>query len=277
LKINLDLKYFLYSVNLHLINYKYSITKQWKSICQKWKLDYPNVNRLNYEQKKYVNPYCLFDKLSNKLNNKDIIVADTGANLTWAVQSFKIKVGQRFFSAYGNSPMGYALPAALGASLANKKKRIISIMGDAGLQINIQELQTAVANKIPVKIFVINNKGYGIIKQFQELYLKTRYEATTPSKGVTNPDFKKISNAYKINYSEINNNLKIDKILEKVLRSKKTEFVNVLVKPNQQIIPKLQFGNPIEDLSPILPRTEFKKNMVVKILKGRLSGFIEAN
>jgi len=277
LKINLDLKYFLYSVNLHLINYKYSITKQWESICQKWKLDYPNVNRLNYEQKKYVNPYCLFDKLSNKLNNKDIIVADTGANLTWAVQSFKIKVGQRFFSAYGNSPMGYALPAALGASLANKKKRIISIMGDAGLQINIQELQTAVANKIPVKIFVINNKGYGIIKQFQELYLKTRYEATTPSKGVTNPDFKKISNAYKINYSEINNNLKIDKILEKVLRSKKTEFVNVLVKPNQQIIPKLQFGNPIEDLSPLLPRTEFKKNMVVKILKGRLSGFIEAN
>jgi acetolactate synthase-1/2/3 large subunit len=277
LKINLDLKDFLSSVNLYLINYKYSITKQWESICQKWKLDYPNVNRLNYEQKKYVNPYCLFDKLSNKLNNKDIIVADTGANLTWAVQSFKIKVGQRFFSAYGNSPMGYALPAALGASLANKKKRIISIMGDAGLQINIQELQTVVANKIPIKIFVINNKGYGIIKQFQELYLKTRYEATTPSKGVTNPDFKKISNAYKINYSEINNNLEINKILEKVLRSKKPEFVNILVKPNQQIIPKLQFGKPIEDLSPLLPRTEFKKNMIVKILKGNLSGFIEAN
>jgi len=277
LKINLDLKYFLSSANTYLGDYNYSITKQWESICQKWKLDYPNVTRLHHQQKKYVNPYCLFDKLSNKLNNKDIIVGDTGSNLTWAVQAFKIKIGQRFFAAYGNSPMGYALPAALGAYLANNKKKIICIIGDAGLQINIQELQTMVANNIPIKILVINNKGYGIIKQFQELYLKTRYEATIPSKGVTNPDFKKISNAYKINYSEINNNKEIDKILSRVLSSKKSEFINILVNPNQKIIPKLQFGKPIEDLSPLLSREEFKKNMIVPILNENLSGFIETN
>jgi acetolactate synthase-1/2/3 large subunit len=277
LKINLDLKSFLSSTKTYLKGYNYSITKQWESICQKWKLDYPNVTRLHYEQKKYVNPYCLFDKLSNKLNNKDIIVGDTGSNLVWAVQAFKIKVGQRFFASYGNSPMGYALPAALGAYLANKKKRIISVIGDAGLQINIQELQTMVANNIPIKIFVINNKGYGIIKQFQELYLKARYEATTHGKGVTNPDFKKISNAYGVNYSEINNNSKIDKVLDKILNSRKPEFVNVIIDPNQKITPKLQFGKPIEDLSPLLSRSEFKKNMIIPPLREESKNFSEAN
>jgi acetolactate synthase-1/2/3 large subunit len=277
LKINLDLKFFLSSANTYLKGYNYSITKQWESICQKWKLDYPNVTRLHYEQKKYVNPYCLFDKLSNKLNNKDIIVGDTGSNLVWAVQAFKIKVGQRFFASYGNSPMGYALPAALGAYLANKKKRIICVIGDAGLQINIQELQTMVANNIPIKIFVINNKGYGIIKQFQELYLKARYEATTHGKGVTNPDFKKISIAYGVNYSEINNNGKIDKVLDKILNSRKPEFVNVIIDPNQKITPKLQFGKPIEDLSPLLSRSEFKKNMIIPPLREESKNFSEAN
>ena len=111
----------------------------------------------------------------------------------------------------------------------------------------------------------------------QELYLKARYEATTPGKGVTNPDFKKISNAYGINYSEINNNSKIDKVLDKILNSRKPEFVNVIIDPNQKIIPKLQFGKPIEDLSPLLSRSEFRKNMIVPPLREESKNFSEAN
>jgi acetolactate synthase-1/2/3 large subunit len=134
-----------------------------------------------------------------------------------------------------------------------------------------------VSNNIPVKLFVINNNGYGIIKQFQELYLGRRYEATIPSKGVTNPDFKKISNAYGINYTEIKNNKEIDKALKKVLISKKPEFINVIINSNQKIIPKLQFGKPIEDLSPLLPRSEFKKNMIIPTLDLENKNFTEAN
>ena len=211
------------------------------------------------------------------MNKKDIIITDDGGHLTWTIQAFKVKKGQRVFSAFGNSPMGYAFPAALGASIANKQQRIICIDGDGSIQINIQELQTMVANKLPVKLFVINNDGYGIIKQFQELYLKKRYEASIPSKGVTNPDFNKISNAYGINYSEIKNNKQIDKILNKVLNSKRPEFINVIIDPNQKIIPKLQFGNPIEDLSPLLSRSEFKKNMIIPILEKKSSDFSESN
>ena len=277
LKINQDLKKFLSILNLKSMNFKYSASSVWSNICQKWKVNYPNVLSSYEKQKKYVNPYFFIDRLSQKLNNKDIIVPCSGGNLTWTIQSFKIKKGQRLFSAYGNSPMGYALPAALGASLANNKKRVICIEGDGGIQINIQELQTMVNNNIPVKLFIINNNGYGIIKQFQELYLGGRYEATIPSKGVTNPNFKKISNAYGINYNEIKNNKDIDIILKKVLKSKKPEFINVTINSNQKIVPKLQFGKPIEDLSPLLPRSEFKKNMIIASLQENSKNFTEAN
>ena len=277
LKINQDLKNFLSIFNLRSSNFRYSADSFWEGICKKWKLSYPNVISSYKKQKKYVNPYFFIERLSEKLNSKDIIIPCSGGNLTWTIQAFKIKKGQRLFSAYGNSPMGYALPAALGASIANNKQRVICIEGDGGIQINIQELQTMVSNNIPVKLFIINNNGYGIIKQFQELYLGGRYEATIPSKGVTNPDFKKISNAYGINYSEIKNNNQIDKILKKVLRSKRPEFINVIINSNQKIIPKLQFGKPIEDLSPLLSRSEFKKNMIVPPLREESKNFSEAN
>lgn len=277
LKINQDLKNFLSILNSKSVNFKYSASSVWSNICKKWKIKYPNVISSYEKQKKNVNPYFFIDRLSQKLNNKDIIVPCSGGNLTWTIQSFKIKKGQRLFSAYGNSPMGYALPAALGASLANNKKRVICIEGDGGIQINIQELQTMANNNIPIKLFIINNNGYGIIKQFQELYLGGRYEATIPSKGVTNPNFKKISNAYGINYNEIKNNKNINVILKKILKSKKPEFVNVIIDSNQKIVPKLQFGKPIEDLSPLLPRSEFKKNMIIASLQENSSNFTEAN
>ena len=277
LKINEDLNFFLTTFNTKLKKFKFSASKDWKNLCQQWKLRYPNVQNSYYKQKNYVNPYCFIDKLSNKLNKQDIVLTDDGGHLTWTIQAFKVKKGQRVFSAFGNSPMGYAFPAALGASLANNKKRVICIDGDGSIQINIQELQTMVANNLPIKLFIINNDGYGIIKQFQELYLNKRYEASISSKGVTNPNFKKISNAYGVNYSEINNNKEIDNVLNKILNSKKPEFINVIIDPNQKIIPKLQFGKPIEDLSPLLSRSEFKKNMLVPSLKENFSNFSEAN
>ena len=122
----------------------------------------------------------------------------------------------------------------------------------------------------------MNNNGYGIIKQFQDLYLNKRYEATVPRKGVTNPNFKKISEGYGICYSIIKNNGNLKKILRKALKSNRPEFIEVILKPDQKIIPKLQFGNPIEDLSPLLPRNEFKKNMQVSTVK-RNKAIFEAN
>ena len=122
----------------------------------------------------------------------------------------------------------------------------------------------------------MNNDGYGIIKQFQELYLNKRYEAVDSYKGVTNPNFSKILKAYGVKYSEIKNNSEIDKILSKTIKSNKAEFINIFVKPDQKIIPKLTFGAPLEDLSPKLPREDFYENMIVKTVKRRKQ-IIESN
>lgn len=231
-----------------------------------WKKKYPIVLQNYRTQNKFVNPYFFMERLSKYLGKDEVVVADDGAHLTWAIQSLKVLKQQRLFSAFGNSPMGYAFPAAIGASIALNKKKIICIDGDGSIQINIQELQTLVSNKLPIKIIIINNEGYGIIKQFQELYLEKRYEAVDTKKGVTNPNFSKIAKAYGINYSEIKNNSNVDKILRKTIKSKKAEFINVFIKPDQKIIPKLAFGSPLEDLSPPLPRKEFLDNMIIKTI-----------
>ena len=276
LKINQNLNIFLDDLIEQLKEYKEDRQKKWLIKCQEWKNKYPIIEKSYYKQKKFVNPYVFFGELSNLLNNKSTIIADDGGHLTWAIQAFKVKKGQKLFSAFGNSPMGYAFPASIGASILGNKSKIICIDGDGSIQMNIQELQTVKSNKLPIKIIVLNNNGYGIIKQFQELYLKKRYEATTPETGVTNPDFKKISKAYGINYSLIMNNSKINSILRKTLKSGRPEFIEVMLKPDQKIIPKLQFGNPIEDLSPTLPRKEFKNNMIVETVS-RSKKIFEAN
>ena len=231
-----------------------------------WKEKYPIVTQEYRNQKKYVNPYFFMERLSKYLDKDDIVVADDGAHLTWAIQSLKVLKQQRLFSAFGNSPMGYAFPAAIGASIALNKKKVICIDGDGSIQINIQELQTLASNKLPIKIIILNNDGYGIIKQFQELYLQERHEAVDSKKGVTNPNFSKVAKAYGINYSEIKKNSDINKTLKKTIRSKKAEFINVFIKPDQKIIPKLAFGSPLEDLSPPLPRKEFLENMIIKTI-----------
>ena len=271
LKIELDIKIFFQEYEKH--KKQIIIRDNWLLRCKNWKSKYPIIIKKFYNVKKYVNPYVFMDSLSKNLNKKDVIIADDGGHLTWTIQSFKIKLGQKLFSAFGNSPMGYALPASIGASVVKNKSRIICIDGDGSIQINLQELHTIDKLQLPIKIFVLNNDGYGIIKQFQELYLGTRYEAS--GKGVSNPDFKKISKAFNINYTLIKSHLDLKKI-NKIISSKKPEIIEVKLKENQKIIPKLQFGNPIEDMSPLLSRKEFLSNMEVPEVS-RDKNIFEAN
>ena len=271
LKVESDIKIFFQEYR----KYKKNNTNRedWLQRCNNWKIKYPIILKEFYEEKKYVNPYVFIDKLSKTLNKKDIIIADDGGHLTWTIQSFKVKFGQKLFSAFGNSPMGYALPASIGASIAKNKKRVICIDGDGSIQINLQELHTIDKLQLPIKIFILNNDGFGIIKQFQELYLGKRYEAS--GKGVSNPNFKKVSNAFNINYNLIKNHSDLKK-LNKIISSNKPEIIEIKLRNNQKIIPKLQFGNPIEDLSPLLPRSEFYKNMDISLIK-RDKKIFEAN
>ena len=144
-----------------------------------------------------LNPYLAFQKIQDKFQPNSIVVSDCGANLCWVYQPYQPD-SSFLFTAGGNSPMGYSLPAAIGAQICNPQKTVYCFIGDGGLQMNIQELQTVMNYQLPIKIVIQNNFGYGIIKQFQDAYFNGRYYAT--GEGYSQPDFKKIATAYGIPY-----------------------------------------------------------------------------
>lgn len=239
------------------------ISPWWKHV-HKLKKKYPPVLPEWRKRKHLVDPYFFIETLSDLLPKNSITVTDCGANLTWTIQAFKVKKGMRLFSPMGNSPMGNSLGEAIGACFANNKKPVICLTGDGGLQLNIQDLQTLITYKLPIKIFIQNNHCYGIIKQFQDNYFNSRYEGTTGASGYKVPDFLKIAKAYGIATETIKNHKELKRKIRKVLKTKGPIICDVIHPEDATIIPKLQFGNPIEDQSPLLPRNEFLKNMLIK-------------
>ena len=133
-------------------------------------------------------------KLSDKKGKKDVVIPDASANLIWAMQALEPK-GQKIFTALNHSPMGYSMPATIGAFLADKSKNIICTIGDGSMQMNIQELATIAHFNFPVKIFVLNNNGYGLIKLTQDMWLGSRRVGVDKSSGLAMPDIRKISKA----------------------------------------------------------------------------------
>lgn len=248
----------------------------WIKRAQEWKRRYPTVLPEYYRARGYVDPYVFGEVLSEELSKTAVIVPDEGGNLVWIMQSFKLKAGQRLFSAFGNSPMGYAFPAAMGASIALGKRDVICVDGDGGIQMNIQEMQTMVAQKIPVKTFILNNDGYGIIRQFQSAYLDGHHVATTVKTGVTNPDFVRLAKSYGVPAWHINNHQELRRKIRQALRVKGPVLVEVRMKASQEIIPKLVFGKPLEDQWPLLPRKELEEQMAVPLVEADQS-LTEAN
>ena len=259
LKINLNLKDFFKTINRKIKNKKnYS---KWISNFRLWKLKYPIVQQEYYRQTKKCNPYVFFRSLSEQTGKNDVLIPDASANLIWAMQSFKVK-GQKIFTALNHSPMGYSMPATIGAYLADKTKNVICTIGDGSMQMNIQELATISHFNLPIKIFVINNKGYGLIKQTQDTWLDSRRVGVDSRSGLAMPNLIKIANAYGIKTVEINNHKEMDKKLRGVLKSKFPVLCDVKVDEKQKVIPKLEFGREIQDLSPRLNQEEMNLNMI---------------
>lgn len=229
----------------------------WLRMCQKWRDEY-KVLESQKSGGDMITPYLLVQKISESAGEEEIIVADTGANLAWMMQAWQFKKRQKFFSSFGNSPMGYALPAAIGASFASGK-RVICAIGDGGIQMNIQELQTIVNYNLPVKIFVFSNHGYGLIRQFQDLYLGGRHVGTEEG----TPDFKKIGEAYGIKSVEIKRPKEMKRKIKKALDSQEAVLVNVMVDPLSIVEPRAIFGKPIEEQFPALPEEEIEKHLFI--------------
>ncbi len=190
-----------------------------------------------------LNPYFAFQKIQDKFQPNSIVVSDCGANLCWVYQPYQPD-SSFLFTAGGNSPMGYSLPAAIGAQICNPQKTVYCFIGDGGLQMNIQELQTVMNYQLPIKIVIQNNFGYGIIKQFQDAYFNGRYYAT--GEGYSQPDFKKIATAYGIPYQRITKEEELDNFKF----SGGVEIIDLQLPPNSLITPKTEMDRFIHDQFP---------------------------
>ena len=259
LKINLNLKDFFKTI-IPKIKYNKNYS-EWINRFILWKLKYPVVQEEYYRQNKKCNPYVFFRSLSEQTGKNDVLIPDASANLIWAMQSFKIK-GQKVFTALNHSPMGYSMPATIGAYLADKTKNVICTIGDGSMQMNIQELATISHFNFPIKIFVINNNGYGLIKQTQDTWLNSRRVGVDSESGLAMPNLIKIANAYGIKTVEINNHNEMGVKLKQILKSKSPILCDVIVDEKQKVIPKLEFGREIHDLSPRLSEEEMNLNMI---------------
>jgi len=194
-----------------------------------------------------LSPYLVVQKINKMIADDAVVVADDGANLCWVFQIFH-RTNQILYTAGGNSPMAYSFPAAIGAALHKPEKQVIAFTGDGSFQMNIQELQTAFFHKLNLKLFILNNDGYGIIKQFQDLYFGGRHEAT--GNGYSAPDFKKVVEAYGVKYFRVES---LAEITKEIFDYQGPAVIDVIVHQNTLIEPKLEMGRPIHDQYPYLP------------------------
>lgn len=201
-------------------------------------------NELSSEvSKNELDPYAAFQRIDELVDQNTQYIADTGATLCWLMQS--LSVGQsHVFTAGGNSPMGYSLPAAIGAQIVQPSLPIVCVIGDGGFQMNIQELQTAKYLNLPITIVVANNAGYGIIKQFQDANTDSRYAAT--GNGYSVPDFGAISLAYGIPHTRIT---QVSQLTPELL-SPKLQIIELIIPEDAKVTPKAEGNHFLHDQFP---------------------------
>ena len=233
IKIVADLKSLLPNL-IDATNYNLLISEEWIKKLTKMKVELAFSPELSDKVGKYVNPFKFSEKLFQAMETDAIVFADAGANLTWVMQGFKLKRGQRLISAWGNSPMGYAFPAAIGAKLAVPDQQIIATIGDGGFQMNIQELQTMFGNKIDIKVFILNNRCYGNIKMGARREFNSRVHGNDANSGYTAPNFIKVVQAYGLQTETIDNDAEVDQKLSKILATEGSLIVDVNIDPEQE-------------------------------------------
>lgn len=234
----------------------------WKQRIADWKARYP-ICPPSYEEEPDVNPYVFVKILAQESAEGDTFFLDTGCAVAWMMQAFEFKRGQRCFHAFNNTPMGYGLPASIGASIALGRKPVTLITGDGSLQMNIQELATVIQHRLPIKIVLINNHGYSMIQQTQDQWFEGRHEASSVPSGLAFPDWVKVAEAYGFKTVTIDRRDHLRERLREALRSRDAVFCNVEIHPSRRVIPQVKFGRPIEDAEPLLDREEFFRNMIV--------------
>jgi len=251
-------------------NIKFKFSETWIKTCRFWKEKYQNITPDYLIDKKHVNSYVFFDKLSDLIKAKDVITTGIALDICSLYQVYKVKDNQRVYVNKNFGAMGWSLPAAVGANIANSQQRTICVTGDGSFIVNIHELGTIRYYNLPIKIFIFNNQGYESIRYTQNNLFEGRLVGSDEKTGVSNPDFRFLAKTYKLPYEIINNNQEITTKIKKVLKTKGPVLCEVNISYNQRRMPRVvsykrQDGvlesKSLEDMWPFLPKAEMKKNM----------------
>ena len=215
-------------------------TKDWLKKIEEWKERFP----LKYKNDDKVRPQYVVEEIYNATNGEAIICTEVGQNQMWAAQFYKFTKPRTMISSGGLGTMGYGFPAAIGVQIGKPKSMVFDIAGDGSIQMNIQELATAVINKLPVKVAILNNGYLGMVRQWQELFYKKRYSHTCLAGGC--PDFVKLAESYGACGIRVTKKEEVRPAIEKAMKTDNTVFIDFRVEQEENVFPMVPAGEAID-------------------------------
>lgn len=249
------LRPFLVEALQRSIGETFSKRPEWLAEIAEIRRSWPDTSELNGTPG--INPNKFMHQLSFVCGHAAAFVVDVGQHQMWAAQSLELASTQRFLTTGGMGAMGFALPAAIGTAMARPGNPVVMIAGDGGFQLNIQELQTVAHHHLPVKMVVLNNKCYGMVRQFQQSYFDERYQSTYW--GYSAPDFAQIAQAYGIDSHSVDSPVEVQSALEEMWVDPKAPFLlQVMIDPFTNVYPKIAFGHPITEMEPFVKPIEME-------------------
>ena len=244
----------------------------WVSQCDTYRNNYPWVNENDHpDQEGFINSYPFMEKLNQHFKPDQHVTTDMGTALLSGHQVLKFAEGQRLMTSTGLGEMGYGLPAAIGVSIARNAGEVMCLNCDGGMMMNLQELQTMVHYKLPIKLFIFNNDGYLMIKHTQNALFNGRRAGVDQKSGVSCPNFSALAEAFGIPSFQIRTWEDFDQVVPHVQEIDGPVICEVFMHPHQLFVPKLSLAiqkdgslvsPPLEDLSPLISRDELKNNMI---------------
>lgn len=252
---------------------------EWLAACQGWKKNYPVVQPKQWEENgSTANVYAFVKYMSSRLPENSLTAVSNGACCVVGHQTYEIKKGSRFANNSAIASMGYGLPAAIGTCIGGNRRETICLEGDGSIMMNLQELQTILTNKLPIKIFLINNSGYHSIRITQSNLFSehSKVGIGEESGDLSFPDFKKLSEAFGYPYYSARSNKEMKEVVDQVLSLDGPVFCEIFTDTEQRWEPKsstkrLEDGTlvspPLEDLAPFLPREELKEIMFIPLME----------
>ena len=252
---------------------------EWLTTCRRWKEEYPAVLPRQWEENgKTANVYAFIRYLSSQLPENSLTAVSNGACCVVGNQAYVIQKGSRMANNSAVASMGYGLPAAIGTCIGGGRRTTICLEGDGSIMMNLQELQTILTNKLPVKVFLINNNGYHSIRITQSNLFSNHCKVGIgpESNDLSFPDFEKIANAFGYPYYCAHSNEEMKQTVDAVLQTDGPVFCEIFTDTEQVWEPKsstkrLEDGTlvspPLEDLAPFLPREELERNMFIPLIE----------